>query len=99
MLGEWDLLAQNVGKSRITIFAFERSGAVKHFVNENAQSPPIHCTGMPTSLDDLRCDVLFGSNKRVGPEVGNARFRVYRRKGGRAGAIFAHDHRGLASRS
>lgn len=38
-----------------------------HFVDENAQSPPIHALSMPLIEQDLRREVLRSAAERIGP--------------------------------
>lgn len=66
---EGDLVPQDVRKSRVPVFALEWCCAVQHLVDENAQSPPVDCTSMPTALDYLWRNVFLCSNKRVCPEI------------------------------
>lgn len=63
MVWEGNVLAQDVGKGGISVLALERRGSVEHFIDENAQRPPIHCTGVATALDHLGGNVLLGADK------------------------------------
>ena len=63
MFWEGNFFTENVGKRRVTVLAFERRRTVQHFVDQNAQSPPVDSTGMPTALYNFRSDVLFGADK------------------------------------
>lgn len=76
MLGEWDVIAQNVSERLISAFAFERCGAEEHFVDQYTERPPVHCTSMTATFNDFWCNVFFCTNERVGSEVRYARFGV-----------------------
>ena len=40
----------------------------QHFKDEDAQSPPVHCSAMTFALDDLRGQVLGSSTQSPGPD-------------------------------
>lgn len=76
MIREGDILPQDVGKGRVPVLTLERSRAVQHLVDQDAQGPPVYGAGMSAALDDLGRDVLLGPDERVRPEVGDAGFGV-----------------------
>lgn len=63
MVREWNILAQNVGKSSVSILSLEWRRAVKHFVDQNAQRPPVNSARVPGTLNDLGSNVFFRANK------------------------------------
>lgn len=71
MFGEGNFITQDIGKRGIPVLAFERSGAVQHFIYQNAKSPPVHRACMSTAFDDFRCNILFGTHEGVRSEVRN----------------------------
>jgi hypothetical protein len=99
MIGEGDILPQNVCKCSIPVLALERGRAVQHFVNQDAECPPIHSARVAAALDDLGRDVFLGADERIGAEVGDARARVDGRQRVGAGAVLADDHGRLTTRS
>lgn len=66
------IVFQYVGEGSISVFALERRCPEKHLVYQNTKSPPINCTCVSISFDDLRGDVLFGTHERVCSKVSNA---------------------------
>ena len=76
MVRKLRIIAKNVGERCIAVLALERGGAVEHFINQYAQSPPIDCARMATALDHFWRDVLFCAHKGVCPKIRDARFRV-----------------------
>ena len=69
VLWERYIITQDIGKRRIPVLTLERSCAEQHFVNQNAECPPIYCTGMTISLDHFRSDIFFSTYERVGSEI------------------------------
>lgn len=63
MLREWDVVAEDIRKGAVPILALEWSRAVEHLVYQNAKGPPVDSTRVSITLDDLRCNVLFGSDE------------------------------------
>ena len=63
VLGERNIISQNIRKSGIAVLALERSCAKQHLINQYAEGPPIHCTGVSTSFNYLRGNVLLRANK------------------------------------
>lgn len=74
--GERDVVAQDVCESGITVFALERCCTEEHLIDQNAEGPPIYRAGVTTAFDHLWGDIFFGSDERVGPEVGYTGFGV-----------------------
>ena len=72
MVWKWYLITENIGKGCIAVLTLEWCCSKEHFVDEDTQGPPIHGTGVSVSFDDLRSNVLLGSNEGVRAEVGNA---------------------------
>lgn len=71
MVRERDILSKDVCKRRIPVLALEWGGSVQHFVDQDTQRPPINSASVAASLDHLRRNVLFGSDKGIGAEVGD----------------------------
>lgn len=69
MLREGNIVSQDIRKGGIAVLAFERGCAEQHLVNQYAEGPPINSTRMPTTLNNLRRNVLLRANKRVRSEV------------------------------
>lgn len=79
---EWHVIAENIRECSVAVFPFERRGAVEHFVDENAERPPVDGGGVTAAFDDFGGDVFFGADEGVCAEVGDAGFGVYHREGG-----------------
>lgn len=74
--GEVDLLFQHIGERQVSVLALERGHAKQHLVDENTQRPPVDRRSVAVPSNHLRSNVLLRADKRVGSEVGNARFGV-----------------------
>lgn len=98
MVGEGDVLAQDVGKRRVTVLALKRRRAIQHLVDQDAQRPPVDGARVPAALNHLGRDVLLRPDERVGAEVGDARLCVDGRQRVRAGPVLADDHGRFAAR-
>ena len=94
------LVPQDVCKCGVSVLSLEWRRAVQHFINQNAQRPPINGACVAASFDDLWCNVLFGSDERVCSKIGDARLGV---DDGLAGlmrahtSLVAHDHGGYST--
>lgn len=75
-LREAHLVPQDAGEGCVSVLALEGSGAVQHLIDKDTQSPPINCASVTAALDDLGCDILLGSNKRIRSEISNARLGI-----------------------
>lgn len=93
---ERDVLPEDVGEGAVAVLAFEGRGAVEHLIYQDAQRPPIYRTGMTTALDDLWCNILLSTDKRVCAEVGDARTSVDM-EGRLASTVLPDDHGRLAA--
>ena len=71
MLRERYVVAQDVRKCSISVFAFERRRTKEHLVDQYAQGPPIDGAGVAAAFDYLRGNVLFGADERVCSEIRN----------------------------
>lgn len=99
MLGERYFIPEDVAECRVAILALEGRGPVEHFVDQNAQGPPVHGTGVPATLDHLRGYVLFSPDKGICPEIRNAGLGVNGRKRRRGVAAPCGNHDGRTARS
>lgn len=89
---EWDLVFEDVLEGGVAVFAFEGCGSVEHFVDENTERPPIHCTGMTAAFDYFGSNVLLCSHEGIGAEVGNTGLGVYCRKVAAGGTMPSKNH-------
>ena len=76
MLWERHVIAENVGECLISAFALEGCGAEEHLIDQYTERPPIDCTGMTTTFNNLWCNIFFCTDERVGPKVRYAGFGV-----------------------
>lgn len=97
MVGERYIFTENICKRGIAILALEGRCAVKHFIDENAQRPPVNSASMAATLNNLWRNVFLGAYKRVGSEVGDARSRINGRESVSPCAILAHNHGRLST--
>ncbi|KAJ0911013.1 hypothetical protein HanRHA438_Chr06g0258571 [Helianthus annuus] len=58
-------LTQNPVKRLLPIRSTKRRRSVNHFVQNDAEAPPIHREIVTVALYHLRCHVLFRSDERV----------------------------------
>ena len=70
------LIPQDIRKCRIAILALERRRPKQHFINEDTERPPVDGGRVAVALDDFWRNILFGADKGIGAEVGDAGFRV-----------------------
>lgn len=92
MLREQGIVTQNVSKCSISVFAFEGGSAIKHLIDKDSQGPPVDGAGMATSFNNFWSNILFGTDKRIRAEVGDAGFCIYGREGRGRGTIPADNH-------
>lgn len=92
MIGERNIFTQNVCKRGIAILALKGRCAVKHFIDENAERPPVNSASMAATLNNLWRNVFLCADKRVGSEVGDARSRINGGESVGPRAILAHNH-------
>lgn len=63
--GEWarelDLALEDVGLDFHNVVGVERVDAVQHFLNDDAERPPVHGLAVPFVHDDLRGGLLRGA--------------------------------------
>ena len=97
MVRKRNILAQDIGKGSISIFALERRRAVQHFVDENTKSPPVNCARVAAALDDLGGNVLLSADERIGTEICDTGTRINSGQRVRSGTIFADNHGRLAT--
>jgi hypothetical protein len=60
---ELRVLPEDVGEGGVAGGAFERRGTVEHLEDEDADGPPVDSGRVAAAFDDLRRNVLFGTNK------------------------------------
>lgn len=89
MLWERHIIAKDIRKRSIAVLALEWCGAVQHLVDQDPESPPVHCTCVTAPFDDLRCDIFLRPNEGVCSKVCYTRFRVDRREGVRVRTVAA----------
>ena len=89
---EWHLIAQNIAKCCIPVLTLERRGSVKHLVDQDSKGPPVYSAGMSAAFDDFRCDIFFGTDKGIGPEISDTRLGVDGGKGCGRIAASCRDH-------
>ena len=82
MLGERYIIAEDIRKRSVTVFSLEGGCSVEHFVDEDAEGPPVDGGGVATAFDDFGGDVFFGADEGVCAEVSDAGFRVHHWEGG-----------------
>lgn len=99
MLREGDLVPQDIGERRVAVFTFERGSAEQHFVDEDAQCPPINGACVTVAFDHFWCNILFGANERIRSEVGYARLGVDQRITGWIRAVSTSEDHGWSSSS
>lgn len=71
MVWEGNIFPQDVGKRSVAVLSLKWRCTVKHFVNQDAQRPPIDSARVAAALDNLWRNVFFRADKRVGSEVGD----------------------------
>ena len=69
---ERNLILEDIGKSAISVLALERSGSVKHLIDQDAKRPPINGTSVTATLNNLGSNVLLRPDKRIGSEAAYA---------------------------
>ena len=92
MFGERDFISQNIRKGRVSIFAFERRCAEQHFVDKDAQCPPVNSASMTITFNNFRSNVFLCPDERVGTEIRYARLCVNSGQRVGIGSIASDDH-------
>ena len=69
---EGHVVSQDVRKRCVSVLAFEGGGPVEHFVDQDAECPPVYCAGVAATFDDLRRDVFLRAHKGICSEVVDA---------------------------
>lgn len=98
LFGEGHLIPQYIGKGGVAILALEGRCAIQHFVDEDAESPPIYSAGVAAAFDHFRGNIFFSAHKGIRSEVCDAGFGVDCGEGGRCCAVAADYHCGCSSR-
>ena len=79
MVRERHFISEDVRKSGVSILALEWGRSEKHFINQDAQSPPVHGAGVSIAFDHFWGYVFLRADKGIRSEVGNAGLRVDQR--------------------
>ena len=98
--GKRYFITQDICKRGVAVLALERGSAVEHFIDQDAQRPPVDGAGVAATFDHLGRDILLRTDERIRAEVGYARLGV---DGGQVGESRADavagvdDHGGYAA--
>ena len=66
---ERHLVSQDIRESGVPVLAFEWCGAEQHLVDQDTESPPVDCAGVPATLDHFWRDVFFSTDEGVCSEI------------------------------